>query len=84
MAGALLRLCHGVGQCPVDRPALPDRGLHVADRRQQWMDESHSCVGELDDVLSDSGLERPDDPFAIAVRGRDQLDGRSSKRGHLK
>ena len=44
------------------------------------MREAHARVVELDDALPDGRLERLEDPLAVAVRGRDELDRRPGER----
>ena len=48
------------------------------------MCEANGGVVELDHSFVGAGLECRDDPLAISVRGRDQIDRRSSERCYLK
>ena len=76
MTGPLLDVADGPCQRPVNRTALPDRRLLAADRRQQWMRETHPGVVELDDLLARGNRNRLAGSLEIAVRCGDQLDRR--------
>ena len=83
MAGPLLEVWDRAGQRPVDGTAPRERGLLVADRGEKGVREAHPRVVELDHAFADSLGERVRDLLPVAVRCRDQVDGRPGKRGGL-
>ena len=61
VAGPLLDVGDRPCERSVDRTALPDRRLLVADRREQRVGETETRVVELDHSLPRGGVERLDD-----------------------
>ena len=71
------------GERPVDRPALPEGRLLVADRGEQRVREAEPRVVELDDAFPHGRLERLEDTLPVSVRRRDELDRRPRERCDL-
>ena len=64
----------------VNRTALPDRSLLVADRREQGMSEAETRVVELHHSLPRGGIERLDDGLTMPVCLDHELDRRAGER----
>ncbi len=81
MARPLLDVGDRPRERSVNRTALPDRRLLVADRCQQGMGEADARVVELDHALPGGSIEGLDDGLAVPVCLDHELDRRTGERG---